>query len=98
MTPEQRLAKGEAAQRLYDDPLLRESLDAVRDAVRDLFFALDSKAEKEREFLHLMDRARQQFENVLLLHIAGAQIERSELLAREHTQARVDALRGRVIR
>ena len=91
------IAKGERAKQLLEDPLMVEALAAIKENVRGLFFDLPSESREQREFLHLMDKARQQFETCLKLHIYGMQIEKSELLAKEHAEARLEAVRRRVM-
>jgi len=89
------IAKGQHAERILTDPLVVEALTAIKNNVQSLFFELDGNAAKEREFLHLMDRARQQFELVFRLHISGLEVAKAELMQREHAQARLEAARNR---
>jgi hypothetical protein len=87
------IQRGERAAAIMADPLVSEALQTIRESTRDLFFDLAPESAKEREFLHLMDRARQQFERYFLLLIEGAKVEKSEILAETHAQARIDAIR-----
>lgn len=91
-------SRAQRAEQIMSDPLVIEALATVRDSVRDLFFALPSEHKDAREMLHLMDRARQQFEGVFRLLIAGASVDRHELLEEEHTKARLDAIRAATLR
>ena len=96
MTPEQQIARGKRAQTVLSDPLVAEALAHLKTSVCDLFFELPLDATKEREFLHLMDKARQQFEACFIVLINGAEISKHELMAVEHTAARVAAIRRSV--
>ena len=89
--------RGEHAERLLADPLLREALDTIKSELQGLFFRLPESATSERERLHLMDRMRQQFEGYLTALIANAKIEQSEILAESHMKARIDAIRRQTI-
>lgn len=97
MTPEEIVARGDRAQALWNDPALQEALETVKAGVRDTFFQLPVEAKEQREFLHLMDKARQQFENVLQLLINNATVSHAELLEAEHTAMRVDAINRRTL-
>lgn len=88
--------RAEHARRLLDDDLLKEALETIKTQTQGLFFELGTQAREEREFLHLMDKARQQFENVLLVIIAGGEMSRYEMLAEDQTKARVAAIQERV--
>lgn len=90
------LHRGEHAKRILEDSLVREALETIKRETQGMFFALPSQASSEREFLHLMDRARQQFENYFQILIAGATVHRSEILAEDQMQARMDAIQARV--
>lgn len=92
----QAINRGERAAAILNDPLVQEALQAVRDGVRDLFFATPPEAAQQREFLHLMDRARQQFEGVFTLLIAGAEVSRYELTEEAHTKARAASINERI--
>lgn len=91
------LHKGEHAERLLSDPLLREALDTIKSELQGLFFLLPESATGERERLHLMDRMRQQFEGYLTALISNAKVEQSEILAEAHMKARLDAIRRQTI-
>lgn len=88
--------RAEHARRLLDDDLLKEALETVKTQTQGLFFELGTQAREEREFLHLMDKARQQFENVLKVIIAGGEVSRYEIMAEEHTKARLAAIQEQV--
>jgi hypothetical protein len=90
------IQKADHARRILDDDLVKFALSKIKTESQGLFFQLGSQAREEREFLHLMDRARQQFENVFLILIAGGDVSRHELAHEYHTQARLDAIRDRV--
>lgn len=85
--------RGEQAERILSDPLVKAALSDIAQATRDLFFDLPPEAREQREFLHLMDRARQQFEGYFIKLICGAKVEKSEILAESHMRASVEAAR-----
>lgn len=89
------LHRGEHAKRILEDSLVREALDTIKTQTQALFFELPSQASSEREFLHLMDRARQQFENYFRILIAGADVHKHEIMAEEHMQSRMAAIQAR---
>ena len=90
------IRRAEHAKRLLDDDLLKEALETIKTQTQALFFELGTQARDEREFLHLMDKARQQFENVLKVLIAGGEVSKYEMLAEEQTKARLTAIQDRV--
>lgn len=92
----QAIHRGERARAILTDPLVQEALRAIREGVRDTFFATPHDAAQQREFLHLMDRARQQFEGVFTLLIAGAEVSQYELTEEAHTKARLEAVNQRI--
>jgi hypothetical protein len=88
--------RAEHAQRILSDDLVKEALETLKTQTQALFFELPSNAASEREYLHLMDKARQQFENLFKLIVAGGEVSKFELMAEEHTKARVAAIQDRV--
>ena len=90
------LHKAEQARLILDNELVKYALDKIKTETQALFFQLGSQAREEREMLHLMDRARQQFENVFLVLIQAGEVSRHELLNEHHTAARLAAINERV--
>ena len=90
------IQRAEHAKRLLDDDLLKEALETIKTQTQGLFFELASNQAEAREYLHLMDKARQQFENLLKVLIAGGEVSKYELMAEESTRARVSAIQERV--
>lgn len=85
--------RGEQAARIMADPLVKDALTQIKGTLRDMFFDTDPGDEKARQMLHMMDRARQQFERYFELLIYNARVEKSEVLAEDHAKARIDAIR-----
>lgn len=85
--------RGERAAAIMADPLVSEALATIKEQTRALFFELKPEAAQQREFLHLMDRARQQFENYFLLLINEATVEKAEIMAEDHAKARLESIR-----
>lgn len=88
--------QGERARAVLSDPLVQKALEALRDGVRDAFFETPADAAQRREFLHLMDRARQQFEGAFRLLIHGAEVSKFELTEEAHTRARLESINERI--
>ena len=88
--------KAEQARLILDNDLVKFALDQIKTETQALFFQLPSQAREEREMLHLMDRARQQFENVFRVLISAGEVSRYELLDEQHTAARLEAINERV--
>lgn len=88
--------RADRAQRILDDDLVIEALQTIKTQTQALFFELPSNAASEREYLHLLDKARQQFENLFKLIIAGGEVSKYELMAEEQTKARLAAIQDRV--
>lgn len=91
------IRRADAAARIMADPMVIEALAAIKANVRDLFFELGSEQAQQREMLHLMDRARQQFEHVFALHIQGGEVSRHDLLNDAKLRASMDAIRSSAI-
>lgn len=81
------------AESLLTDPILSESLDAIKTAIREQVFALPIEASAERERLVMMDKIRQQFVSTLELVVRGGEISRHELDMELNTKARIEAIR-----
>ena len=90
---EQAMYRAAQAQRIVADPMVREALDTIKTAIRDQVFDLPVEAVEQREKLVLMDKMRQQFELYFELALSGGEVARRDLLAEEHTQSRLDAIR-----
>ena len=88
--------KAEQARLILDNDLVKSALNHIKTETQALFFQLGSQAREEREMLHLMDRARQQFENVFMALIQAGEVSRHELLNEHHIKARLDAIQERV--
>ncbi len=96
MTPEQQIARGEHAQRLLDDPLLKEALAETRRAVMDAWAALPVENKAQAEELKRLLWAANQFEAIFIAHVGGAQIMRSELLLDTNMQIKAEATQRRI--
>jgi hypothetical protein len=80
MTKEEQIARGEHAKRLLEDPLLKEALGEVKQAVIDQWAALGVENRTQAEELKRLLWAAQQFERVFESLVAGATMMRAELL------------------
>jgi hypothetical protein len=89
--------RGEQAARILNDPMVQEALGQIKGTLRDMFFDTDPADEKARQMLHMMDRARQQFERYFELLVYNAKVERSEVMAEAHAAARIDAIRRQTL-
>ena len=88
--------KAEQARLILENDLVKFALDQIKTETQAMFFQLGSQAREQREMLHLMDRARQQFENVFRVLISAGEVSRYELLDEQHTAARLAAISERV--
>jgi hypothetical protein len=88
--------RAEHAKRLLDDDLLKEALATLKTETQALFFELPTHDSVAREKLHLMDKMRQQFENILTAIVVNGEVEQHGLLAEAHAQAVADAIKDRV--
>ena len=85
--------RGDRAKVLLEDPMVQEALNAMKVSVREQMFTLPIEAREQRDFLFLMDKARQQFERCFEVLIQGAQIHRAEIAQEAQMQSRLDGLR-----
>jgi hypothetical protein len=88
--------RAEHAKRLLDDDLLKEALNTLKTETQALFFELPTGDAQAREKLHLMDKMRQQFENILTAIIVNGEVTQYGLLAEEHAKAAAQAIKERV--
>jgi len=88
--------RADQAKLLLDNDLIKFALDKIKTETQALFFQLGSQDREEREFLHLMDKARQQFENVFLVLIQAGELSRYELINEEHTKAKLRTINDMV--
>lgn len=64
MTPEQEIARSEAARRLYDDPLFKEAMAIVRQEILNTWTDTPARDVEGREWLWQFHQAANKFENV----------------------------------
>lgn len=88
--------RAERAQRIVSDDLFIEAMALLKNQTRDLFFELNPQDSAGREYLHLMERARNQFELILQIIIESGTVSKYELLAEENAKQRIDAIRQSV--
>lgn len=96
MSPEEQIARGEHAKRLLDDPLLKEALAEVKQAVMDSWAALPVENKAQAEELKRLLWAAKQFEAVFESYVAGATIMRAELLLDTNMETKRDAAKGKL--
>lgn len=88
--------RAEQAARLLNDDLLKEALQTLKTQTQALFFELPSNDTPALERLHMMDKMRQQFENILTAIIANGEVARHGLMAEAHAKAVADSIKERV--
>lgn len=88
--------RAEHAKRLLNDELLKEALATIKAETQALFFELPTNDAPARERLHMLDKMRQQFENILTAVIANGEVVQHGLLAEAHAQAVADTIKERV--
>lgn len=102
MTPEQEYAqqqaisRGEHAKRLLDDPLLKEALAEIKQAVIEQWAALSVQNKEQAEELKRLLWAAKQFEAIFIAHVGGATIARNELLLDTNMQIKAEAVSRRI--
>jgi hypothetical protein len=96
MTPEQRISRAEQAKRVLEDPLVQEALTHLKTSTQAIFFDLPANAAQEREFLHLLDKARQQFEQCFTAILIDGEVTRRELLAERGMKEHLADIKRRV--
>lgn len=96
MTPEEQIARGEHAKRLLDDPLLKEALAEIKQAVIEQWAALSVQNKEQAEELKRLLWATKQFEAFFVAQVGGATIARSELLLETNMQIKAEAVQRRI--
>jgi hypothetical protein len=96
MSPEEEIQRGEHAQRILDDELVKMALGEIEQAVIDQWRALGVENKTQAEELKRLLWASQQFRAIFESLIAGATVARSELLLRENMEIKRDAAKGRL--
>ena len=96
MTPEEHIARGEHAKRLLDDPLLKEALVEMKQAVMEGWAALPVENTAQAEKLKHLLWATKQFEAFFVAQVGGATIARSELLQDTNMQIKAEAVQRRM--
>lgn len=92
----QDLARGEHARRILEDPMVAAALAAVKATIREQMFDLPIEATKSREFIAMMDKARQQFEQYFEQALAGEKIATIELQAERQAMELAHKINQRV--
>ena len=93
---ERAIHRAEHAARLLNDDLMQEALSTLKTQTQALFFELPTNDAQARERLHMLDKMRQQFENILTAIVANGEVVQHGLLAESHAQAVADAIKERV--
>jgi len=96
MTPDEQIARGEHAKRLLNDPLLKEALAEIKQAIVDSWAALPVENTAQAEKLKHLLWASKQFESVFIAHVGGATIARNELLLDTNMQIKAEATQRRI--
>lgn len=89
------ISRADQARRILSDPLYVEAMETIKTQMRDLFFVGTQTAE-QREMLHLMDQARERFQQVFEMAIMGAEIERHHLIEEEQRKTRWESIMQRL--
>lgn len=95
MTPGEQISRAEQAHRILTDPLVVEALETLKTAVRDGFFETPADNIQQREFLHLMDKARQQFVSIFTIIINDGELAKASLADEAYQSTRANIYRGR---
>ncbi len=66
MTPEEEIARSEAAKRIYEDPLFKEALNLVRQEILDKWSSTPARDVEGREWLWQLHQSANKFELVFL--------------------------------
>lgn len=85
--------RGERAKAILEDPMVKDALEAIKAGIRDQVFVLPIEAREQREYLIMMDKARQQFERCFELLMQGAEIHKAELAQEAQMATRLEAAR-----
>lgn len=84
--------RAERARALLADPMVAEALETIKTAVRDQIFDLGIEQREQREFLFMVDKARQQFETCFKALMYGAEILNAEYSQQAQMEARMEAI------
>lgn len=87
------LAIADQARRIIEDPLFVKARESVMTGIREQVFALPVEMLDDIKSLLLMEKAARQFFNVFELQLRGAEVTRYELMAEEHTAARLESIK-----
>lgn len=85
------VAKAEAAKRIYEDPLFKEALKIVREAILDQWSSTPARDVEGREWLWMLHQSANRFENVF-----KSWMETGELAKRALERAEKESLLQRV--
>jgi hypothetical protein len=88
--------RAEHAKRLLNDDLLKEALATLKTETQAMFFELATNDSEAREKLHMLDKMRQQFENILTALIFNGDVVQHGLLAEAHARAVAETIQDRV--
>lgn len=96
MTNEEQIQRAERAKLLLDDPMIKEALADIEQAVIEQWTALSVTDKATAEELKRLLWAAQQFKAIFTVTIAGAAVARNELLNAETMKVRAEAANRRI--
>jgi hypothetical protein len=98
MDDKQRIAinRADAAQRIMDDPLVKEAFQAIEDGIVDAWKVIPSRDVEAREHLHRLLQAKQKFENVFRIAVEEGAISKAELQADEQRKSLMTRMKERI--
>jgi hypothetical protein len=85
--------RAEAAQRILDDPMVKDALQAIEDGIVSAWKDLPLRDVEGREHLHRVLHAKRQFEAVFAAHIQNGTIAANELKAEEARKSIIERAR-----
>ena len=88
MTPEQEAHRGDEAQRLLDNDLLREALDAIDAEVVKQWQDCPARDKEGKEALWQLMKTAQKFRHILIGHIETGKLARENLRRIEESRIR----------
>lgn len=86
--------RADAARRILDDPMVKEALAGVEEAIVQTWKDLPLRDTEGREHLHRVLYAKRQFEQVFAAHLTNGQIAAEELRAEEARKSIIERAKG----
>lgn len=90
------IARADAAERILNDPMVKEALAAIEDGIRMAWSDTPIRDAEAREHLFRLLQAKRKFEEVFISHIQSGELAKHQLAAEEERKGLMARMKDRI--